>query len=208
VLGAPALARAESVAVIDSIIDGVSPQQRAEFEQNLEDSLRGAGFTVLPMATVKGLLLKSDATAGCAFGPCLRGVGKALGVELALVVRISADGASFTFVLTLVDTRTGAPVAQVSDSCAVCTFDEASSAATMAVVDLGLRYREALDAGTTTPAAKASPRRVTPWVLLGLSVLAGSTAAYLLLARDDTDGAGWAAAGGAAGLAVGTVLSF
>jgi hypothetical protein len=202
-----------SVAVLDSIIDGVPASARPAFEQNLEDSLRGAGFTVLPKATVKGLLLKSDAPPGCSFGPCLRAVGKALDVELALVVRISADGPSFTFVLTLVDTQSGAPVAQVSDTCAVCTFDEASSAATLAIVDLGMRYRENTEAaGLAEDAAarkrKREGRHLSTWVMAGMTVLASGAAVYLLVARDDADAAGWAAVGGAAGLAVGTVFTF
>ncbi len=205
----PRRAHAETVAVIDSIIDGVPQKDRAGFQENLEESLRGSGFTVLPQATVKSLLLSSDATAGCAFGPCLRAVGKVLGVELALVVRISADGPSYSFVLTLVDTRTGAPVAQVSDTCAVCTFDEASSAATLAVVDLGMRYRDAQDARNAPPAARPAARlhRAT-WVMGGLTVLASGAAAYILLGRDDVDRYGWAAAGSALGLAVGTLFTF
>jgi len=205
--------RAETVAVLDSIIDGVPASARPGFELNLEESLRGAGFTVLPQTTVKNLLLKSDATAGCSFGPCLRSVGKALGVELALVVRISADGPSFTFVLTLVDTLSGAPVAQVSDTCAVCTFDEASSAATLAVVDLGMKYREARDQDSAVAKVVDKQRRRegrhrTTWVLAGLSVLAGGMAAYLLLGRSDSDELGWTAVGGAAGLAIGSVATY
>jgi hypothetical protein len=209
----PGGGRAETVAVLDSIIDGVPASARPGFQQNLEESLRGAGFTVLPQATVRNLLLKSDATAGCSFGPCLRAVGKALGVELALVVRISADGPSFTFVLTLVDTSSGAPVAQVSDTCAVCTFDEAGSAATIAVVDLGMKYRDARDeaaalARVVEAKERARRRHSSTWLLASLTVLAGGAAAYLLILRDDKDSLGWAAAGGAAGLAAGTLATF
>jgi hypothetical protein len=211
--GAPG-ERAESVAVIDSIIQGVPTSAKPGFEQNLEESLRGAGFTVLPEATVKNLKLKSEAPAGCSFGPCLRAVGKALGVELALVVRISAEGPSFTFVLTLVDTSTGAPVAQVSDSCAVCTFDEASSAATLAIVDLGMKYREAREAEVGVAKVvgreqqRGRDRHTAAYVLGGLALAAGGAAAYLLLARDDFEALGWAGVGGAAGLALGTVATF
>jgi hypothetical protein len=210
----PGGGRAETVAVLDSIIDGVPASARPGFQLNLEESLRGAGFTVLPQATVRNLLLKSDATAGCSFGPCLRAVGKALGVELALVVRISADGPSFTFVLTLVDTRSGAPVAQVSDTCAVCTFDEASSAATIAVVDLGMKYRDARDEAVTAARLvehdqhRRRQRHIATWVLAGLTVAAGGAATYVLAARDDHRSLGWGLAGGAAGLAAGTVASF
>jgi len=223
ILAAPRLAlaaddpgggRAETVAVLDSIIDGVPASARPDFQQNLEESLRGAGFTVLPQVTVRNLLLKSDATAGCSFGPCLRSVGQALGVELALVVRISADGPSFTFVLTLVDTQSGAPVAQVSDTCAVCTFDEASSAATLAVVDLGMKYREARDQAVEVARVvererdKRSRVRAATWVLGGLAAVAGGTAAYLLLGRDDADKYGWASIGGAVGLTIGAIATF
>jgi hypothetical protein len=206
--------RAETVAVLDSIIDGVPAGARPDFQKNLEESLRGAGFTVLPQVTVKNLLLSSDVTAGCSFGPCLRQVGKALGVELGLVVRISAVGPSFSFVLTLVDTTTGAPVAQVSDTCAVCTFDEASSAATLAVVDLGMKYREnrdaAAQAGRLLEQERREHRRVQTarWVMAGIAVLAGGAAAYLLVGRTDTETAGLVTAGGAAGLAIGTLATF
>jgi hypothetical protein len=204
-------ARAETVAVLDSVFDGVPNAARADFEANLEESLRGAGFTVMPKDAVKGLIVKGDVTAGCSFGPCLRAVGKALAVELALVARITADGPSFSFVLTLVDTASGVPVAQVSDTCAVCTFDEASAAATLAVVDLGMRYQEWKSGARAAtdkrePGAKKSRRRT--WILGGLTVVAGGVAAYLLLGRDDAEDWGAAAAGGATGLALGTLFTF
>jgi hypothetical protein len=205
-------ARAETVAVLDSVFDGVTNVARADFEANLEESLRGAGFSVLPKDAVKGLIIKGDVTAGCAFGPCLRAVGEALGVELALVARITADGPSFSFVLTLVDTASGVPVAQVSDTCAVCTFDEASAAATLAVVDLGMRYQEwkqqsAAPAPTVAEKPSGKSRKKT-WILGSLALIAGGSAAYLLLARDDADDWGAAVAGGATGLALGTILTF
>jgi hypothetical protein len=212
VAGVIAPARAETVAVLDTVIDGVPPEGRSRLESNLEEGLRGVGFSIVPTTEVRGRLAKHNAVAGCTFGPCLRGVGKALGVELVLVVRIVADGPSFSFVLTLLDTHTGAPVAQVSDACAVCTFDEAMGAATLAVVDLATRYRDKMDAEPAKVVGSATEKRrgtkKAAWWLTGAAVVAGGTAAYLLGARDDLDEVGWGAAGAAGGLLLGGVVMF
>jgi hypothetical protein len=211
VIASSAVARAESVAVLEAIIDGVPPEARTQLEASLEEGLKGAGFTVVPREVVKDKLVKKEATEGCSFGPCLRAVGKALGVELVLVARITAEGPSFTFVLTLVDTTTGAPVAQVADTCAVCTFDEAMSAATLAVVDLGSRYRSAQDEAAAVPPARAPRKqrtvRNTGWWLAGVAALAGGAATYMLSSRDDMDEWGYGAAGAGGALGVtGAVL--
>lgn len=211
---APAWALAETVAVLDATIDGVPPEGRERLQGNLEDGLRGVGFTIVPHETVAERLAQANAAAGCAFGPCLRAVGLALGVQLVLVVRIVADGPSFSFVLTLVDTQSGTPRAQVTDACAVCTFDEAMGATTLAVVDLATRYRERVDTEAEAPlpggAGRASEQRrrhrLPAWIMSGGAIIAAGVATVLFTRDDGHDGAGWAAAGAAGGLAIGAGL--
>jgi hypothetical protein len=208
-LGLALPARAETVAVLDTVIDGVPPEGRDRLLANLEEGLEAGGFTILPHTEVRERLAKANAPSGCSFGPCLRAVGQALGVELVLVVRIVADGPSFSFVLTLVDTKSGAPVAQVSDSCAVCTYDEATSATTLAVVDLGHRYQEITH--PDEPPAKPHPphkRHAAAWWMTGAAVVVGGAAAYILAGRSDLRPEGYGAAGAAGGLLIGGVVLF
>jgi hypothetical protein len=211
---AAAPAQAESVAIVQMDIEGVPPEGRDRLGETLEEGLASADFTVVRGEAVKEKLIKHNVVAGCSFGPCLRAVGQALGVELVLVARVVAEGPSFSIVLTLVETENGTPVAQVSDSCAVCTFDEAISAATLAVIDLAARYRNHMEdlAAAARPVAPASAGkgrvRKVAWWMSGIALVAGGAAGYLLTQRDDLDEVGWGAAGAAGAFAVTGVTLF
>jgi hypothetical protein len=198
-------ARAEAIAVVDEVYDEVPPELTQRFSKTVEDSLKSAGFGVTGRDRVRERLLGSHAALGCGFGPCLVIVGKTLGVELALSVRVTMSGQSFTFTLTMSDMHSGLPLAQLTDGCQVCTADEAESALTLAMVDLTLRYHNARDTSAKPP--PPPPRvRTTTWILTGAALVLVSTGVALVAAGKDS--AGWAALGGGGGLVVGAVMSY
>lgn len=209
-------ASSPAVAVLAVETEGVPEDARASFAASLEDGLRGAGFEVVPHARVEDAIDSGALPVGCVFGPCLRDAAKALGAELVLVARVTASGPSFTFVLSLVSTTTGAPVAQVSDACAVCTFDEASSAATLAAVELAAQAQGTLPAkgieapgrgdGGPAPRRPSGRARRLAWWMTGVGTAAIVVGAFLVGA--DRDEAGWATLGAGGGLGVAGLTLF
>lgn len=191
--------------MLDVTMDGVPRDAQARFETSLEEGLRGAGLEVLPRARVAEAVERGDTPPGCTFGDCLKAVGKTLATRLALVARVTARGPSFTFVLTLVDMGTGYPVSQVSDTCAVCTFDEAIAAATLAVVELAT----AAPPASPPPgdgARRARSTRRTAWWMTGLAVVGVAVGAYLV--STDEDQAGWASIGAGGGFGIAGITLF
>ena len=207
---APTVVRAgEKVAVLDLTTEGIDADAATRFEVTLEDGLRAAGYDVVPRKQVTDLLAKRDLPDGCTFGPCLIAIGDAIGVSRVLVARVSAAGPSYTFLLTLVSAKTGAPVAQVADSCSVCTVDEAQSQMTLSIVSLGT--------GPSAPVI-VQPVQVRgdhhirnrlhrdAWWLSG-AALVGLTAGGLLLALDQIP-LGCTAFGAGAGLGIAGITIF
>jgi hypothetical protein len=193
---APALAAPRRVAVLDLVADGVAPDVRAQFETTIEEELRKGGAIVMPNGSVLDLVKKRvDLPDGCTFGPCVAGIGKALDVDRLLDVRITADGASYSYVLSLLDARGGAPVTQIVTTCGVCTVAEAlgKMAGTVKMLEGQAPAVLGRDEGL---APMAPPRRSkvfpTFLVVAGLALAAGGTA---LVAGTAQDEAGFATIG-------------
>lgn len=211
-LGVAASAQAaEPVGILDVIVDGVPPDAQVRFEEGIEEGLRGAGVDVVPKGAVAAALAKVDVPEGCSFGPCLRAVGKALAVKQVLAARITAVGPSFSFILTFVDTASGAPTSQVADGCAVCTLDEALASVTLAVVSLATGAGDTVvttplrrTSATQRPAARRSSAPAA-WWMAGFAVASAITGAGL---ASTGDAPAWAFFGLAGGLAAGGVTLF
>lgn len=138
-LAAPA-ARAEPVIGIlriDAV--GVSESAEQKFEDNIHEGLSGAGFRVMDRASLQKVMATSTSfVEGCSFGPCLRSVHDATGLDTVLVARIEGIGRAYSFVVTLVDTKSGRYVSQVAQNCPVCTVEDAITTATLSAVELVL----------------------------------------------------------------------
>lgn len=198
-------ASAERVAVLDVVVTGVPSDARQRFEARVVEGLAGAGFEVVPRERVAAAFVDADVAEGCFFGPCLERAARRLTAAQGLVARIAASGSAYSYVLTMVDMRTGAPIRQVTDTCAVCTLDEALAAATLATVALASGEGPELVAGAVGGGSEGWGgagrwRRAAIVASVGVGLAVASLAAGLFLLRDEEEAGGWAAVGAGVGL--------
>lgn len=198
----PARANAEKdlVGILSIDTSGVSGATAEQFETQVEEALSGVGRHSVSRAALRKRLEGSDFLEGCYFGPCLTALRVASGVPLILVARIQGEGSSYSFVITLVDTKTGVSTAQVAQTCPVCTVDEAIMTATLATIALlstepdvtVLAVDDALVEGAgpsksspTTPSI--GPVRGAGWLFLATGIAAVAGGGYLLLEDERRD---------------------
>jgi len=205
----PAAAGPRRVAILDLVTEGVAPDVRAQFETTIEEELRKAGAMVVANAAVLELVHKRlDLPDGCTFGRCIVPIAAALAADRLLDARITADGASYTYVLSLIEPQEGAPVAQVVATCGVCTVAEAlgkMAGAVKALEGQALPYA-ARDTGPIQPMRPAPRSKALPLVLVagGLALAAGGSA---LVAGTEQKEAGWVTIGsGGTALLMGLIL--
>lgn len=193
-LGAEAKKR---IAVLDVVIDGLSGDVAAQLETTIEEQLRRNGYVVVPHATAAETIAKhDDLYEGCAFGPCVAPIARALRVDRLLDIRVSAEGQNYSFVVSMVEATHGASVGQVVTSCGVCTVAEALSKMTSAMKAIDGQVIEERTVDSTPIVTMAPPRRskLVPALLIvsGL-VLAGGGAA--VVAGTDSKEPGWVGVG-------------
>jgi len=233
----PTVARADTASPsekqrIVGILDvrGPTPADEAAFEKRLESQLDTNQYWLAPRAKMRERLRNSTKwTEGCLVYHCLSEAKVQTGAELVVLAALTGSGTSFGFVVTLVRTDTGKVVAQESERCDVCTFNETVNAATLATIKLLNAVPERLPDETAQQGAavdlavdtavrpleqqlaaekRGHVRAGIALTLVGLAVAAGGTAAYFLV--DDQPDAGLAAAAAGGGLALGglAVLTF
>lgn len=202
ILLVPTSARADEdlVGILSIDTSGVSGATAEQFEAQVEEALEGVGRHSVSRDALRERLQGSEFLEGCYFGPCLTALRVASGVPLVLIARIQGEGSSYSFVITLVDTKTGMFTAQVAQTCPVCTVDEAIMTATLATIDLlspnGAADIEQPDGasldGQTAAVAKRKPASVGPlrtagWLFLGAGIAAAAAGSYLLLKDERRD---------------------
>lgn len=196
-----------AIGVLAVETSGVSETAGDKFEQSVEETLSDVGRRVVRSKWIAAKLARSDYVAGCTFGPCMKEVRRAIGLERVLVARIEGAGQSYSVVVSLIDTEDGRLVSQVAQSCPVCTVEEAISTATLAVVELVNEKTEAAVAPAAAVDVEARARmerkqrhvRRAGWAFLAVGLIAGGVGAYLV-SQDEEAGAPTVGAGG--GLAV------
>jgi hypothetical protein len=212
-------AQYDVVGILSLEADGVSPTAAEKLEAGIEEGIAGTSSDEHPRVATRQrlteMLAHSKFDPGCRFGPCLEEIYKNTKVRMVLVGRIASSGPSYNFLVSLMDTRSGLLMSQVTTRCAVCTLDEAIASATLATIELITRAEngdedpEAGAATAVTPAVAelaalqkqtASRRRSirrTGLFFLSAALLAAGAGAYFA-ATDDLDvGYPLLAAGGA-----------
>lgn len=125
-----------TVGILSIDTTGVSEVVAEQFESEVEEALEGVGMRSVDREKLRERLAGSEYLDGCSYGPCLAALRVATHVPLVLVARINGVGSSYSFVITLVDTKSGMFTSQVAQSCPVCTIEEAISTATLATISL------------------------------------------------------------------------
>lgn len=208
------------VGILQVSTQGVSETAGDLFEQSVEEGLAGTGFRIARSQALGQRLVGSEYVLGCTFGPCLRAVHEATGIRSVLVARIHGEGSSYGFVISLLDTRTGALTAQVTDTCEVCTVEEAVVTASGAVVALVTGTGEAevvvedpagpvvvpgADSELERARSRRSSLRRAAWVVAGTGAVAAAAGAYLLT---EDHGAAELTLGAGGGLLLGGIGMF
>ena len=201
------------IGLLDVRVEGLSADATAAFTRKIEESLEMSGLKVASRERLRAYLAGTPWNTACLLGGCLAELERGAAVATVIEVALATSGPSYHYVITLLDTRTGAPQNQVAAKCDVCTTDEAFTEASLAVVALVNGVGDGapvvapvvIDPEARRAAARVgAARRRTRWLgvaLLGAAAAAGAGSWYFF--RDDRDalGGGSAGAAGALGLA-------
>jgi len=195
-------------AVLDLVADGMAQTAQVRLADAIAEGLRFTGFIVVPLAAARDAIAKNDFPEGCGFGPCVSAVGRALDVGRVLVARIDAEGQTYSYILTLVETAGGTPVAQVTGSCAPCSVDEAIDRIASSIIDLGQKGSQAsLKRVTLAPRhERGGAVAAAPWMAAG--GVAAVVAGVVLVAQTSQKEAGWATIGAGGALIASSILVF
>jgi len=208
----PAPAATDLIGLLEVRVEGVSDAAATMFAQQIAESLGIAGYKVASATRLREFLTTSPWNAACLVGDCLAVLKTHAGVDRVVEARMVSTGPSYHYVITLLDTGSGAVITQKADRCEVCTTEEAFAEAGLAVVGL-LHGLDGEAGGRTTPAprpgARADRTRSTTLrlgvALVTAAVVAGAASAILYSSDDDSAGA--VAAGAAGAFAVAGVTS-
>ena len=197
----------DPVGLLDVATVGVSDTTGDKFETSIEQALAAVNVPVVRSKVVRDKLAGGDFVHGCAFGPCLREVGRATGLKRVLAARIEGAGQSYSVVISLVETGEGRLLSQVAQSCPVCTVDEAIATATRAVVELITRREGEARSGREVVAVRDGTARIANKKkhvrragIVFLATGAAALVAGIALAKGDAD-AGPPLVGGGVALA-------
>lgn len=207
-------------------VRGPTAADEATFERNLEDQLDANTYWLAPRAIMRERLRNSTKwTEGCIVHHCLQEVKVQTNAELVILAALTGSGTSFGFVVTVVRTDTGKVVAQESERCDVCTFNETMNAAVLATIrlltgvpdtlpDEGAQAGAAVDLAVQNAMKPLEQKLATEqkkdtdnklgivMTVLGLAVAGGGAAWYF---ADDKNTMGLATATGGGGLALGGI---
>jgi hypothetical protein len=186
-LAGAARAAEGEVAVLSFDLHGLARATLPGFEASLEVGLANAGWMVKRNhADTQAMLAVAPAVPrGCRVGPCLATIGQALGVTHVVDTSVTARGAQFDIILTMLDARTGNVVGQTVRTCPVCTVDEALVMLAAAAEDIGNKgmpetpYRPRVIHIVAGPPPRSRWRARTGYVGMLLGVVAVAAALAL-----------------------------
>jgi hypothetical protein len=186
---APAAGETPRVAILALSLRGIAADQERRYHEILRTELKRAGYEVIDEREARKQLERQGAPPNCTVGPCLQRVGGALRAQRVLVGGVLAQGSNYDVNLTFLDTSQGAPVAQASERCEVCTADEGLRAFGRVIGSLTGRAPSSGASGPPPPPVvwhAAAPWYQQPgWRISGLSLgVAALAVGATLLAVD------------------------
>lgn len=208
------------VGILD--VRGPTPADEATFEKNLEEQLDTNTYWLAPRDLMRERLRNSTKwTEGCLVYHCLQEVKVQTNADVVILAALTGSGTSFGFVVTVLRTDTGEVIAQKSERCDVCTFEETMSSAVLETIklldgipeklppepakaDIDLAVQNAVRPLEQKLAARKGGGRTLGIVMtiVGIAIAGGGAAWYF---ADDSNEMGLAAATGGGGLALGGI---
>jgi len=205
------------VGLLDLRGTGVDEVVLQKFGDSVEDGLEGAkDFQAAPRDRMQQMLQSSSWSPACTVGPCLSEVAAQTGADYVVTAGVTGSGDSYRFTITLVATKNGDVVRQISQSCPACTVEDLSSATTLATIELINGVDSAapvrpttvpiaqLEAAQQRAAHHASTLRRTAVLVVGVALLTGALGGYFV-SKDRSD-VGYPLLGTTAGLAASGVV--
>jgi hypothetical protein len=205
------------VGLLDLRGSGVDDTVLQKFGDAVEDGLEGGkDFQAAPRDRMQQMLSTSNWSPACTVGPCLSEVASQTGADYVVTAGVTGSGESYRFTITLVGTKTGDVVRQISQSCPACTVEDLASAATLATIELINGVDSAAPKRpTTVPIAQlreaqqraahhASVLRKTAVLVIGVAILTGALGGYF--ANKGRTDVGYPLLGTTAGLAASGVV--
>lgn len=125
-----------AVGILDVRTVGLNDAARDALTEALVDALTRAGFVAVLPERLREAMAATPWNGACEIGPCLADLHARTAIGRGLQIGLVATGANHDYVVTLVDTARGVPLAQLQRSCAVCTTEEALAATTAAAIEL------------------------------------------------------------------------
>lgn len=134
---APAPAPVDQViGLLDVRVGGVGPTASELLTRQIADEVTRAGYIVVLPSRLREVMASTPWNTACLIGWCLVDLDRHAAVGRVLEAGLFSVGANFDYVVTLVDTARGVPIAQIQRTCDVCNTDEALAATTAAAVEL------------------------------------------------------------------------
>jgi hypothetical protein len=218
----PPTGKERIVGILD--VRGPTAGDEATFEKSLEEQLDTKTYWLAPRATMRERLRNSTKwTDGCLVHSCLAEVKVQTDADVVILAALTGSGTSFGFVVTVLRTDSGKVIAQESQRCDVCTFNETMNTAVLATIRLlrsippvlpdeaaqdraavALAVQNAVQPleNQLAHAPKGSRKLGVALTVIGIAALGGGAAWYF--AGDKTKG-GLATMAGGGGLAVGGI---
>lgn len=204
------------VGLLDLRGTGVSDVVLGKFGDAVEEGLDGADLTAAPRDRMQQMLASSSWSPACTVGPCLSEVRTQTGADYVVTAGLTGSGESYRFTITLVGTKNGDVIRQMSQSCPACNVEDLASAATLATIELlNAVDTTAPDRGVAPPsdeviklrarvARHAGSVRRAAVLVLGVGLLTAAAGGYFL-SKDRSD-VGYPLLGVTAGLATSGVV--
>ncbi len=217
---APAPAPVDQViGLLDVRVGGVGPTASELLTRQIADAVTRAGYIVVLPARLREVMASTPWNTACLIGWCLVDLDRHAAVGRVLEAGLFSVGANFDYVVTLVDTARGVPIAQIQRTCDVCNTDEALAAPTAAAVELVQSAAHLpVGEGLPRPARRPPPPPPRPrsdhrrWkrpglLLLGGAFITGVTGAIVRGGDHGEVGAGLIGAAATLAVAGGTCLA-
>lgn len=190
---APARADEWIVGVLDVRGEGVSEAAVVRFGEGIEEGVGSDdALTLAPQVRMKEQLASTAWSTACVVGPCLAEVHAGTGAQRVITAGLTGAGESYRYTITMVDTRSGEVLGQVSDTCAACTVDDVAAQATISTLRLLDEVDDPDDDGAAPVTAPnrgeghARTLRRASVLVLGLALLAAGAGGYFTH-EDETD---------------------